>query len=140
VYVGVVAACRGEMVQGEGGVLTRFLVGIGIGAAVARRFSRWLWLIEFLIGVYALIVAGALFGYQDDLIRSLVPRVSGGPATTVAVAIAFTVLPACLTGFSVPLFSQSLRRMQRNDHEGSSFRRVYWLYNIGAGACVLVME
>ena len=139
-YSRLLTTYLGDMFHVNAAILTSFLLGIGIGAAVARRFSRWLWLIEFLIGVYALIVAGALFGYQDDLIRSLVPRVSGGPATTVAVAIAFTVLPACLTGFSVPLFSQSLRRMQRNDHEGSSFRRVYWLYNIGAGACVLVME
>ena len=139
-YSRLLTTYLGDMFHVSAAILTSFLLGIGIGAAVARRFSQWLWFIETLIGGYALIVAGVLFSYQDALLRSVVPKVSGGPPTTVASAIALTILPACLTGFSVPLFSHYLRAAQQKDEEGSSFRRVYSLYNVGAGICVLVME
>jgi len=139
-YSRLLTTYLGDMFHVNAAILTSFLLGIGVGAGIARRFARWLWLVEILIGTYAICVAVALFGFQNQLLHYVLPRLPGGPGITPVVAIACTVVPACLIGFSVPLFSLYLRRAAQSDAEGSSFRRVYWLYNLGAGLCVLSME
>jgi spermidine synthase len=139
-YSRLLTTYLGDMFHVNAAILTSFLLGIGLGAGIARRFARWLWLVEILIGTYAICVAVALFGFPTQLLQYVIPRLSAGPGITAVVAIACTFVPASLIGFSVPLFSIYLRRAAQSEAEGGSFRRVYWLYNLGAGLCVLAME
>jgi spermidine synthase len=139
-YSRLLTTYLGDMFHVNAAILTSFLLGIGLGAGIARRFWRLLWLVEVLIGSYAIGVAFALLGFRDQLPPLLIPGLSGSPGIHAVAAIASTIVPATLIGFSVPLFSLYLRRTRQSAEEGTSFRRIYWLYNLGAGLCVLATE
>ncbi|MEQ9324866.1 MAG: hypothetical protein RIF41_37210, partial [Polyangiaceae bacterium] len=150
-YSRLITTYLGDMVTVSAAILASFLTGIGLGALHARRWHRWLWLIEALIGVYGLGVALAFSALSPADVGAWLPRVTGGPVPLIATVVAVVAVPSVLIGCSVPLFASYLteaehaREREREREraatlEADSFARVYTLYNLGAGACVLLIE
>lgn len=132
-YYRLITARFGDMLHVHAAVLATFLLGIAVGARVAGRARRHLWLMEVLVGASALAVSGAL----EVIDGSLALKVVGTSAPlTVLVCMALVALPAVLVGMSVPLFSDYLSRAV----DEGAFRRTYALYNLGAVVSVLAVE
>ena len=55
-YMRALTTVLGDMLYVHAALLSTFLVGIGLGALLAHRFLPWLWLMECLTGVYALVL------------------------------------------------------------------------------------
>ncbi|MEZ4442798.1 MAG: hypothetical protein R3B72_27125 [Polyangiaceae bacterium] len=138
-YSRLLTTYLGDMVTVSATILAAFLTGIGVGSLLAHRFQPWLWLIEGLIGVYGLLVAAAFSQLSPTTLASLAPR-AGGVASLVATVALVVALPSALIGCSVPLFASYLADAEREASASDSFARVYALYNLGAAACVLVIE
>ncbi len=115
-------------------VLITFLLGIGIGALLAWRLSRWLWLIEGAIGAVALALVAGREGIEWLLYHAW-PM--AGIAGSLLFCCLFLLLPALLIGCSVPLFAHLL---QREGLRGQVFSTVYAVYNLGAAATALLIE
>ena len=139
-YSRLLTTYLGDMFHVNAAILTSFLLGIGLGSAIAHRFTRWLWLIELLIGAYAFLVAGGLFVVETRLLQEGLSLLGGSRLAVIGATFALTLFPASMIGFSVPLFAYYAQAHGRGSGPGASFRRVYWLYNLGAGLCVLSME
>ncbi|HHH28775.1 MAG TPA: hypothetical protein ENK57_10590, partial [Polyangiaceae bacterium] len=142
-YSRLITTYLGDLVTVSAAILASFLTGIGLGALHARRWHRWLWLIEALIGVYAVLFALGFSALSPADIGAWLPKVTGGPIAMIATVVAIVAVPSVLIGCSVPLFASYLSEAQPLDgerREADSFARVYTLYNLGAGACVLLIE
>lgn len=143
-YSRLITTYLGDMVTVSAAILASFLTGIGLGSLHARRWHRWLWLIEALIGVYGIGVALGFSALSPADVGAWLPEVTGGPISLVATVVAIVAVPSVLIGCSVPLFASYLTEAERarQEHalESDSFARVYTLYNLGAGACVLLIE
>ncbi|MBF0157793.1 MAG: hypothetical protein HQL57_11475, partial [Magnetococcales bacterium] len=112
-------------------VLLAFMAGLGVGALVARRWWRHLWLIELAIGGYALLFPG-ISSLVGGLLRS------GGEGALWPLLLGAMVVfpPAFLIGCGIPLFAGYLARLSPR----WAFQRVYGFYNLGAAVTVLVVE
>jgi spermidine synthase len=130
----------GDMFQVNAAILTSFLLGIGVGSYFAHRFIRHLWLIELLIGLYSLIVALTVAAFPSAVTETVLPALAHGRWMVALTAFFFALLPALLIGFSVPLFSLYARHHLGHATEADAFKAMYWVYNMGAAACVLAME
>ncbi|WP_143177764.1 hypothetical protein [Cystobacter ferrugineus] len=139
-YSRELTAHLGDMFQVNAAILTSFLLGIGVGARVAHRFVRGLWLVELGIGVYALGVAWTLGSDTQAVLEFLLPVLGQGRWAVALTAFAFAFVPALLIGFSVPLFSLYARHYLGTERPADAFNIVYWIYNLGGAACVLAME
>jgi hypothetical protein len=53
-YMRGLTTLLGDMLYVHAALLSTFLVGIALGAKLAWRAARWLWLLEVLTGLYAL--------------------------------------------------------------------------------------
>ncbi|MDX8413305.1 MAG: tetratricopeptide repeat protein [Mariprofundales bacterium] len=115
-------------------VLITFLLGIGIGALLAWRVARWLWAIEGLIGLLALLVSANSTTIEQLLYHGWPMAGIGGSLLFCAL---FLLLPALLIGCSVPLFANLLQ--QEGMHK-RVFATVYGTYNLGAAATALLIE
>lgn len=124
-------------------ILSTFLLGIGCGSLIAYRFSRWLGLIEGLIGLYAFLMALGGTHTAEALYQNLC---SDGSFIRLKVGFIVGLLlaaPSFLIGFSVPLFAEYLEgvgRKQSPPLTDEGFNRAYILYNVGAAFCLGFIE
>jgi len=139
-YARLLTTYLGDMFYVSAGILAVFLLGMGTGAWLARRFSRFLWLIEGLIGVYAIAAALVARALGGDLLTILTPATAGSPSAVVVAVMALLGIPAILVGFSVPLFTLRMSAAARDAGLFQGFHRTYSRYNIGAGLAVLALE
>lgn len=144
-YSRLLTTYLGDMVTVSAAILASFLTGIGLGSLYARRWHRWLWLIEALIGVYGIGIGLGFSALSPADVGAWLPRVTGGPVPLIATVVSLVAVPSVLIGCSVPLFASYLAeaagaRADAQPPEADSFARVYTLYNLGAGACVLLIE
>ena len=137
-YARLLTTYLGDMFHVNAAILVSFLLGIGIGSFWAHRWLKHLWAIEVAIGLYALGVA-AIFGRLSfGLLHSVLPMTSKSPLLAVAFLAVALAAPAILVGFSIPLFAETLRAQRPEGQH--TFHDVYGVYNLGAAACVLVIE
>ncbi len=114
-------------------ILLTFLVGIGFGTLYAHRLWRYLFLVEGLIGVYALGFAFSLPALDNLLYSGVLPNFWSYPLLA---CIFLLALPSFLIGVSLPLFSGYMARLRF----GLVFARTYAIYNFGAAIVVLLIE
>lgn len=128
----------GDMVHVSAAVLAAFLLGIAAGSLLSSRFVERLWLVEVLIGVWAL-GFGLAFEplFEAAASRGLVSFLTT-PLGVVAFVLVVLSPPAVLIGFSVPLFAQWIESGGRSRDD--AFGTVYRGYNLGAALCVLLLE
>jgi spermidine synthase len=124
----------GDLFYVHAALLAVFLTGIGIGARWAHRWPRHLYLIEMIIGAYAIALPFITAAFPFDRIGVLMPDYA---LRVTALTILFLAVPSVAIGFSVPLFSACAASLRR---DRPSFPRVYLLYNAGAAAGVLLVE
>ena len=133
-YGRILGGILGDQFAVSAAVLITFLLGIGMGARYAHRLWPRLWLIEAMIGLYAMI-----FALSRDAIEHLLYGGMGflpGLAGPVLLGTLLLLVPALLLGCSVPLFAGYLGRM----NDSPVFARVYAIYNFGAAATALLIE
>src|SRR5260370_39627689 len=81
-YSRLLTTYLGDMFHVNAATLTSFLLGIGPSAGIARRFARWLWLVEILIGAYAISVSLTLFVFHNQEWRTVLISLSSDPDVT----------------------------------------------------------
>lgn len=133
-YIRALTTLLGDMLYVHAALLATFLVGIGAGAGLARRFLRWLWAFEIASGVYALALP-FVTGWLAE--RPAMVAISGEPSLTILVTTAFLLLPSLLIGFTIPLFSAYIKARGGG---GPAFQGVYVAYNLGALLSILAVE
>ncbi|MEW6360284.1 MAG: hypothetical protein AB1696_28380 [Planctomycetota bacterium] len=133
-YMRALTTVLGDMFYVHAALLSTFLIGIGLGAKCAHRFRPWLFLMEIGTGLYALALPWALGRFAEMRIAE---AVTARPLWTIAATSAFLAMPSLLIGFSIPLFSDYLKRTMRS---GLAFQRVYVVYNLGALLSILAVE
>ncbi|MGC4120934.1 MAG: hypothetical protein QM765_41430 [Myxococcales bacterium] len=136
VYFRLITSRFGDMLHVQAAILATFLLGIALGARLSRRFTRWLWLMEVLVGVSAVAIHATLGQLDTSPALSGISR--SGPLT-VAVCALLVFPPALLVGMSVPIFSKYLSEVGGSDQR-RGFKATYLLYNLGAMASVFLVE
>ena len=136
-YARLLSNLIGDQFVVSASVLMTFLLGIGWGSLLAHRFWRWLWLIEALIGGYAMMMVWSQSWIEMLLYASPVPFLHGLPVS-VTMGVLLLLLPAMLIGCSVPLFSSWLSHAQHDQR--AAFSQVYMVYNVGAVLTALAIE
>lgn len=133
-YLRALTTLLGDMLHVHAALLSTFLIGIGLGAKVAHRWLRGLWLLEALTGLYAL-----TFPLMAQWFSGLpvMIAVTGSPSLTILTTAASLSLPSLMIGFSIPLFSAYLKAMTG---ERQTFQYMYAVYNLGAFFSVLTVE
>lgn len=131
-YIRYLELFFGNMYGVTAAILTVFLLGLAIGSLCASRLSRYLYLVEGGIGVYALLFQ-ALVTYVTAN-GGLPEWLNALPFPTIALLL---ITPAAFIGMSIPLFSGYLKELMPDDH---AFARVYMIYNIGAFVSILFVE
>ena len=139
-YARLLTTYLGDMFFVSAAILATFLLGIALGSLLARRFIRWLWTVELLIGLYAAALATMFSVFGQEALRSLYPQTAGKPALVIVAVFAFLIVPATLVGCSVPLFAAYCRSHSGSRSAGAWFEKVYGFYNLGATFCVLLIE
>ncbi|MBI4704001.1 MAG: hypothetical protein HY744_23075 [Deltaproteobacteria bacterium] len=139
-YSRLLTTYLGDMVQVSAAILAAFLAGLGVGSLVAYRWYRFLWLIEVLIGACGLLVALVLSLLSPATLLALLPLGAGNELGLVACAMAVVAAPSLLIGCSVPLFSAYLEAQPDEAGTRDGFARIYAVYNLGAGLCVLALQ
>jgi len=133
-YMRAMTTLLGDMLYVHSALLSTFLIGIGLGAILARRWFRWLWVFEVLTGVCALALPVVSRWLAD---QSVMLQITARPSLTILVTIAFLVLPGLFVGFSIPLFSAYIKACAK---ERLAFQGIYMAYNLGALMSVLAVE
>ena len=133
-YMRALTTVLGDMFYVHAALLSTFLVGIALGAKLAYRWFRWLFLLEILTGLFALgfpflLQSFAQFPYRSSIVSS--------PSLTILSTVGFLVIPSLLIGFSIPLFSGYLKACMP---DRLAFQRIYVAYNLGAVLSVLGVE
>jgi predicted membrane-bound spermidine synthase len=133
-YLRALTTLLGDMLYVHAALLSTFLVGIALGAKLADRYVRWLWLLEVLTGVYALALPALTRWLAGQPVLS---TISSRPSLTIVMTIALLTIPSLMIGFSIPLFSAYIKNIvvQR-----LAFQRIYMAYNLGALLSVLAVE
>ncbi len=139
-YARLLTTLLGDMFHVAAAILAAFLLGIAAGSRAAHRFARWLWAVELGIGLYALLAAAVFHFGSEAILATALPAISGSPAALVGLVFALLLAPALLIGFSVPLFTLTLRMQEASAPAGAAFGATYRAYNLGAAACVLATE
>ena len=139
-YARLLTTYLGDMFFVSAAILATFLLGIAVGSLLARRFVRWLWTVELLIGLYAATLATMFSAFGQEALRSLYPQTAGKPALVIMAVFVFLIVPATLVGCSVPLFAAYCRGHSGSRSAGAWFEKVYGFYNLGATFCVLLIE
>lgn len=133
-YVRALTAILGDMFYVHAALLSTFLVGIGLGARLAHRWLRWLWVFETLIGLYALGLPIASKWFSQQLIMA---PITSSALLTILATIGFISVPSLLIGFSIPLFSAYIKNCLP---ARLSFQNIYKFYNLGAFLSILGVE
>jgi predicted membrane-bound spermidine synthase len=137
-YSLILSTYFGNIFYIQAAILTTFLLSIGVGSLVAYKFIKHIWLIEFGIGLYALLTI-FLFN-QENLVINFIASLNYQVPIILTLTVAlFLIIPASLIGFSIPIMTIYLREnLKRN--KGNSFNYVYFAYNLSASFCILVVE
>lgn len=114
-------------------ILIMFLLGIGIGTKIAHKFTGFLWLIESLIGIYAILFT-FINPYLDNLFFEVLPQ--GNIIFTILGCSVLLFLPTILIGTSLPLFAGLFKSIS----SGKIFDLSYMIYNFGAGLTAFSIE
>ena len=133
-YVRTLTTVLGDMLYVHAALLSTFLVGIGVGARIAHRCFRALWIFELLTGGYALalpLITRWLSG------RDALAGITASPPLTIATTVVLMSAPSLLIGFSIPLFSAYIKARSA---DRLAFQGVYKAYNLGAVLSVLGVE
>ncbi len=130
----------GDQFAVSASVLITFLLGIGLGSAMAHRLRRWLWAIEAGIGAY-----GAAIAWMQPSVQSFVyaaqAAIGGRLEGAVGIGVLVLLPPAFLIGCSVPLFASLLDRMgEASGQARKTFSRTYAIYNFGAAITAVLIE
>ncbi len=130
----------GDQFAVSASVLITFLLGIGLGSAMAHRLRRWLWAIEAGIGAY-----GAAIAWMQPSVQSFVyaaqAAIGGRLEGAVAIGVLVLLPPAFLIGCSVPLFASLLDRVSEASGQArKTFSRTYAIYNFGAAITAVLIE
>lgn len=133
-YVRALTTVLGDMFYVHAALLSTFLIGIGLGAKLAHKFFRWLWLFEILTGLYAFAIP-AILKYLSQ--QPVMVSITSSSLITIAATIVLLCLPSLLIGFSIPLFSAYIKLYRQ---ETLAFRTIYKVYNLGAFISVLGVE
>ena len=133
-YVRALTAILGDMFYVHAALLSTFLIGIGLGAKLAHRWLRWLWVFEILTGLYALGLPLLSRWFSEQAI--MVP-ITSNASLTVFATMCFISIPSLLIGFSIPLFSAYIKAYSP---ERLSFQAIYKAYNLGAFLSILGVE
>jgi spermidine synthase len=116
-------------------VLLTFLLGIGLGTLYAHRWQRWLWAVEFGIGLCGVAFAFLIDPLGDLLYGRLNIDLTGlGGAMLLSSLLLF--LPTFLIGATLPLFAGYLNRASGR----SMFSNTYLVYNFAAALTALGIE
>ncbi|MCK4751952.1 MAG: tetratricopeptide repeat protein [Planctomycetes bacterium] len=133
-YVRALTAILGDMFYVHAALLSTFLIGIGLGAKLAHRWLRWLWVFEILTGLYALGLP-ILSGWFSE--QPVMTPITSSASLTVFATMCFISIPSLLIGFSIPLFSAYIKAYSP---ERLSFQLIYKAYNLGAFLSILSVE
>lgn len=115
-------------------ILLMFLLGIGIGTKISYRFSGFLWLIELLIGAYAILFSLSV-PYLDTLFFNILP--SGSLLVNTLTCSVLLALPTILIGISLPLFAGLFKEVTQSE---KIFDLSYMIYNFGASITAFIIE
>jgi len=85
-YARLLTTYLGDMFFVSAAILATFLLGIAFGSLAARRLTRWLWLIELLIGVRAVLLAFVFARYGHALLAGYLVDPKGFRADVSVVA------------------------------------------------------
>ena len=107
---------------------------MGVGAKLARRAYRWLFVFELATGLYAL---GFPLLMRWLARQPMLAEVAGSAPLTIAATFALLVFPSLLIGFTIPLFAAYIKAYLRH---GEAFPRIYAAYNFGALLAILGVE
>lgn len=133
-YVRALTSILGDMFYVHAALLSTFLLGIGLGSKLARRFLKWLWLFEILTGVYAFSLP---FIIRQIAQNQFLVTITSNSWLTIGMTIIFIAIPSLLIGFSIPLFSAYRKALTP---ERLSFQTIYKIYNFGAFVSILAVE
>ncbi|MFN8671834.1 MAG: tetratricopeptide repeat protein [Candidatus Sericytochromatia bacterium] len=114
-------------------ILIIFLLGVGLGTKIAHKLSGYLWLVEGLIGFYALIF-GLSYPLFDTLFFKILPN---NIYYISSITILLLFIPTILIGISLPLFSEYFKEIEKSD---KIFDLSYSIYNIGAFITAFAIE
>jgi len=133
-YMRLLTTVLGDMFYIHAALLSTFLVGIGLGAKLAYRWFRWLWVFQILTGLYALAIPIASRWFSQQPVMS---QVTSSPLLTIFTTVGFISAPSLLIGFSIPLFSGYIKAYSP---DRLSFQWIYRVYNLGAFLSILAVE
>ena len=133
-YVRQLTAVLGDMYYVHATLIAVFLFGIGLGALLAHRFTRWLFAFEGFIALWALVFPATLAVYTAIPLATLF---IDPLAYTLLSVLMLLAPPAIAIGFSIPLFSHYIEATGAHD---DAFGVVYYVYNFGATISILLVE
>lgn len=110
-----------------------FLTGVGLGSRFAHRFSRFLFLSEFICGAYAVIFPWLLVALKN---WSGLYALTGHSHLALFATGALVLVPGLTVGFALPLFSLYLKE----ESSLNAFSRVFTLYHVGAVVGIVLVE
>jgi len=139
-YGRILGNIAGDQFSISAAILLTFLLGIGFGSRHAFRLWSWLWLIEAIIGLYAL-----LFVIANPLIVQFIDLGTNSWAgqsiiATLIFCIVLLLIPAFLIGCSLPLFAGYLQQLNKQSKNEKAFHKAYAIYNLGAAITALFIE
>jgi spermidine synthase len=117
-------------------VLLTFMLGIGFGALHAHRLWRHLWLIEVIIGLYAVLLALNL-PEIDKLLYTHISSIGTSALASISVAAVLLIVPAFSIGISLPVFAGYAHQLRPSREY---FANSYSVYNFGAALIVIFIE
>ena len=133
-YLRAFTTVFGDMFYVHAALLSMFLVGVGFGAKVAFRYHRFLPALEIATGCYAFALPAVLKWLSA---APFLDSVVSSATLTILFTVGLIAAPGVMIGFSIPLFSGYLKAVTGG---GPAFRFVYWAYNFGALAAILLVE
>lgn len=131
-YLRLLTASLGDLFHVHATLLGTFLLGMGLGSVLAHRLVPRLWVVEALLGAYAV---------AFPLLARVVPRAAGDLVADpvrngILLAVVLLALPAAAVGVSVPAFAACLR----GAGAAGAFARAYAWSNVGAAASLLAVD
>lgn len=133
-YMRHLSSILGDMFYVHAGLLGTFLLGNGIGAWIAHRFTRHLFAFELIIGAYAMMLPPLLGIYETSVIGNVFSNPVGQSLFAAALLLA---VPSVAIGISIPLFSEYVRA---KGEVRDAFKAVYFFYNFGAAISVILVD
>jgi spermidine synthase len=132
-YLRLLSNTLGELFQVHAALVAVFLLAMGIGAALAHRLLRWLYVFELALGLHALAFPAIVRAFEASALdRWLAP-----PGLHAVVAsLLLLAWPAACIGLSVPCFAAYLAPRLG----AAGFARSYVAFNLGAAVSLLAVE